>query len=275
LLLIPATLFSGEAISTPDSTDKKGYWWYEVKPEPQKEEEPSQKEEAAPARKLPEMKDYSLQQLWEMHPDDFAPLLTEFQKKAVQSPTEGNVKEYFVIQDIAMRKARTYSNVASSIVQKYPALSRSKEYPASIPGQAAFQRQKVQEIQSKIDSAKEEFALLYFYSPYCEYCKEQAPILEFFTQKHAIGIKGINIVEAPAMASQFRVYGVPAILLIRKGSEETYPVSSGVVSLDVLEDRIYRGIRLMNKEIEPAAYSMYDFQRGTAFDPTSILGETK
>jgi conjugal transfer pilus assembly protein TraF len=35
-----------------------------------------------------------------------------------------------------------------------------------------------------------------------------------------------------------------------------------------MEDKIYRGIRLLAGEITPQEYSIYDFQKGGAFDVT-------
>lgn len=268
-----APLMAAEINKDGEKPVKQGYWWYEKKPDLKDEKEPVDQKPAKQHR-LPSLNDYTLNEIWEMHPDDFQPLLNDFQKKAVMAPTIENVKEYYVIQDIARRKALAYANVASTVIQKYPNLSMEKDYPTVVPGQVAFQKQKLKEIQAKIQAAKNDFALLYFYSPTCEYCLEQSQILEFFTQKYAMDIRGMNIHENPNAASEFRVYGVPTLLLIRRGSKETFPVSSGVVSLDMLEDRLYRGIRLMNNEITPMEYSLYDFQRGGGLDPTSILKKT-
>ena len=269
----PITLIAAEINKDGESPAKRGYWWYEKKLELKEEKEVATQE--SEKRRLPSLDDYTLKILWDMHPDDFQPLLNDFQKKAVHNPTVEIVKEYLVIQDIARRRARAFTNVAATVVQQYPALSMEKDYPTVVPGQVAFQKQKNKEIQAKIQSAKNDFALLYFYSPACEYCLEQTQILKFFRQQYDMDIRGINIQESANVAPEFRVYGVPTLLLIRKGSKETFPISSGVVSLDTLEDRIYRGIRLMNKEITPMEYSMYDFQRGGGFDPASILKKTE
>jgi conjugal transfer pilus assembly protein TraF len=78
---------------------KRGWWWYERAPEKEKKVEDSTLKEERESEKqekriLPSLKDYTYEQLWNMHPDDFQPLLMEFQKKAVMSPTEENVREY-------------------------------------------------------------------------------------------------------------------------------------------------------------------------------------
>jgi conjugal transfer pilus assembly protein TraF len=59
---------------------------------------------------------------------------------------------------------------------------------------------------------------------------------------------------------------VPTIILVYRHSQDPITVSAGVVSLEDMEERIYRGMRLLAGEISPEEYSLYDFQRGGAFD---------
>ena len=77
---------------------KHGWWWYEKDPEKPKKEEKDEPAAFAKTKKLPSLKDYSMEELWNMHPDDFEPLLRGFLKKAVQAPTEENVKEYYTVR---------------------------------------------------------------------------------------------------------------------------------------------------------------------------------
>lgn len=143
---------------------KKGWWWYEKEPEkPKKGKKEEQKE--TKQRKLPSLKDYTYGQFWDMHPDDFQTLLLEFQKKAVMTLSEQDVREYYIIQDIARRKSLGFANVASYVTQKYPELSVAKDYPVVTPGRNALVRQQRGEIENTVISAQDDFALLYFHSP--------------------------------------------------------------------------------------------------------------
>ncbi|MEW6002792.1 MAG: conjugal transfer protein TraF [Nitrospirota bacterium] len=112
--LLPFTLISAYAeqkIPFMDSTlqegkpyysdIKRGWWWYEKAHEKEKKGEDStlrgeRQSDRTKHRVLPSLKNYTYGQLWNMHPDDFQPLLMDFQKKAVMSPTEENVREYYV-----------------------------------------------------------------------------------------------------------------------------------------------------------------------------------
>jgi len=254
-----------------EPTIKRGWFWYEINPPEEKlsEEKPNQdKPDQQKTKKLPSLSDYSLQELWEMHPDQFQAILMELQKKAVMKPTIESVREYYIIQDIARRKALAFANVAATVMQMYPGLSLQAEVPSVVPGINARVRQQINEITSKINASKGDFALLYFYSPYCEFCTEQNQIIDLFRSKYGWKIKAINITVDPAASEKFRINGIPYILLISRLSQESIPISVGVVSLLDMEQRIYRGIRLLNAEIKPEEYSMYEFQRGTGLDPT-------
>ena len=141
---------------------KHGWWWYEKEPEKEKEKE---EQATTGPKRLPSLKDYTMEEIWNMHPDEFEPLLREFLRKAVQSPTEENVREYYVLTDIARRKSLAFTNVAAFVWQKYPELSTAKDYPVAAPGRNAFARQALWEVEHTILSARSDFALLYFHSP--------------------------------------------------------------------------------------------------------------
>jgi len=244
---------------------KQGWFWYEEPAlEPEKTELPA-------TRPLPTLTDYSTEQLWDMHPDDFQALLMEFQKKAVQRPTEQNVLEYLTMQDLARRKAAVYANVASYVLQKHAGLDMGRDYPVTAPGVIARVKMQKEEIAATIQTAAEDHALLYFYSSDCPYCTEQQQILRFFTDQYGWQVKGIDINENLSAAARFNITTTPTLLLIGKGREEYIPVASGVVALDELERRLYRSIRLLNGQITPQGYSVYDFQKGGGLDPESIL----
>lgn len=73
------------------------------------------------------------------------------------------------------------------MTQKYPELSLQRDYPVATSGVNARIRQQAAEIESTTSQARGNFALLYFYSPFCEYCKEQSNILRFFIEKYRRG----------------------------------------------------------------------------------------
>ena len=76
----------------------------------------------------------------------------------------------------------------------------------------------------------------------------------------------------PELAARLGVNTTPSLILIRKGNEGYIPVSTGVTTLDDMEQRLYRGIRFLNGETTPENWSLYEFQKGQGFDTGAPLG---
>ena len=269
-----------EQSTTPYYKDaKKGWYWYEKEVEKLKEgkreEKEVKKEEPAKQHRTPSLKDYTDETLWNMHPDDFQPLLMDFQKKAVMNPSEDNIMEYYHMQDIARRKALAFANVTASVMQKNPELSLAKDYPTVTPGRNALTRQTEDEVAKRIEAAKNNYGLIFFYSPTCEYCMEQARIIDYFEKRYRWEVKKIDISENQRVVVMFSVTTVPYILLVYQKSSDAIPISTGVISLDDMVDKIYRGVRLLSGEITPEEYSIYDFQKKGAFDVKAPLNREK
>lgn len=251
---------------------KRGWWWYEKIPLEKKDRD--EKVEDGKKRS-PRLSDYTMEELWNMYPDDFQAVLMAFQKKAVQVPSENNVREYYVVQDIARRKSLAFANVSAAVMQKYPDLSVAADYPITAPGRNAEVSQRTDEIESRIRSAREEFALIYFSSAGCPYCAEEGSILSLFVEKYGWEIREIDIEREAAVSSVFGIETTPTLLLIYRGRADHITVSAGVASLAEIEEKLYRGIRLLKNEITPEEYSLYEFQRGGAFDVRAPLRRDK
>jgi conjugal transfer pilus assembly protein TraF len=249
---------------------KRGWFWYETVPAPA-EEQPAEARPGLPEVFIPDMRHYTTEHLWGMHPDQFKELLQAFQKKAIMEPSVENLRDYMTMQDIARRKAAEFAMVTNYTLQANPELDLNRDYPLATPGRSARTRLQQQEIQTRLASARKDHALIYFYSPSCAYCQEQDGILRYFVDRHGWEIKPVNIEEQPSLAARFNVQTTPSMLLIQRGNADYLPAAVGVVSLDTLEDRLFRGVRLLGGEITPQEYAMYDFQRGGAMDPQSIL----
>lgn len=253
---------------------KRGWYWYEQeKKEKEKKEvkkevktEPKEEPQKEVKHRIPSLKDYDYNSLWNMHPDDFQALLTDFQKKAVMAPTEENVKEYYFVQDLARRKAMAFTNVTAYVMQKNPDLQVENDYPNVTPGRAEYITAISKGKSSKIRQGSDDFALIYFFSPGCQYCMTQNSILKFFEDKYKWEVKKVNVEENMAAVARFNITNVPFVILIYKKSEDYLAVTKGPISLEEMEDRIYEGIRLFLGETKPENFSLPGFQAGTTFD---------
>lgn len=247
---------------------KMGWWWYRDPPkEDLKKEEPKPEKKS---RRIPSLKGYSQEQLWKMHPDDFQELLMDFQKKAVMQLTEESVNEYLVMQEIASKRSLAYANVAAYVQQKNPQLG-VPEYSLATPGMVASTRTRNDEMERRIHAAKNDYALLYFYSPECEFCRAQDGILRYFQEKYGWEIRAYEMTSS--LAARLNVTIAPSTVLIYRNSRDYIPVSAGVMSLTDIEHRLYRGIKLLSGENTPRNFSLYEFQKGGSYDVDRPFGE--
>lgn len=248
-----AAVYGGEA--------KRGWWWYEEPP----------KEEAAKAlgEEEPSLPSYSPEELRTLHPDAFHEYAEAVKKEAVRDPSEAKVKHYYEVQEVARKKALAFANASEYVWQKYPQLTVAKDYPMATPGRNALTRQQVEERARVIASAREEFALLLFHSPDCPFCVEQERILAFFTDRFGWTVKDIDVDRTTGAAERFGIETTPTLLLIHRESPDYLPVAAGVISAAELEDKLYRGIRLLRGQTGPTDFNLYEFQRGGGFDPAA------
>ncbi len=261
LLLVSIAATAGAGYYTDSG---KGWWWYQK--EPERKEEKEKELNKTRVKKVPALSDYSYDEIWNMHPDDFEKFAEGLKRKAVQNPSEENVRDYYEVQEIARKKALAFTNVAQYVWQKYPELTTARDYPIATPGNLSRVGQIQDEKARKLRDNREEFALVYFYKMDCGYCRQQQPIIDWFANSSGWQVKRINIEDSPGLAGKFGIEVTPSIILIQKGNQNYFPVSSGLITSEDIEDKTYRAVRLLKGEITPEEFSLYDFQKGGGFD---------
>jgi len=250
---------------------RHGWFWYEDPPLVQEETE---KTESKPSRQSVSLDNYTVQELWNMYPDDFQELLNKIQKKAVQSPTEQNIMEYLSMQDIARRKALAYTNATMYVTQKHAALFNANQvYPTTAPGITARVTMQSREIVNTINRAGFDHALIFFINPSCGFCKKQEQILAYFKDKYKWPIRTVDISRNINVATRFNITVTPTLLLIKKGQDDYLTISTGVIALTELERKLYRAIRFVSGNTNGDNFLMYDFQKGSPLDAKSILNK--
>ena len=241
---------------------KHGWYWYE--------KEAKQLKKTKDEKKPDEIKNFTYSELWNLHPDAFQNLVEVTKKKAVQSPTEKNMEDYLVLQDIARRKAVAFASVFTYVTQKQQ-LTTNDVYPITKPGQKALLSNMINEKNNVIRKSKKEFGLIMFYSNNCSYCSAQVSILAYFKDNFKWPVRMINIDEKPDAAARFNVSTVPQIILVYKKTKDYLPVSTGVISLEELKTKLYRSIRLMRGEISPQQWFIYEFEKNKSTDPLKYI----
>ena len=240
---------------------KKGWYWY-------KEEEPAEETEEKKEKEKP----VSLSSL---SVDELKKVLEERLKLAIDDPTPDNVLAYIKAKDVALKKSLAFANTYSLVIQMHPEFTNAGYYPVANPGINALYSMRTEEIESTIKNTREEFALIYFYSPDCRFCRVKNMILRYFVDKYGWEVKKVNILEESEAATRFNVFTVPYIMIVYRDTGKYMPATVGVASLAELEHAIFRAIRYMKGVTSPSNFTFYDYNLGSPVDPTQILSTVK
>jgi len=250
------------------SDSHTGWWWYD-RETLEEQKELKEKKKVIPKKEektYPSLSVYTEERLWDMDPEEFVKIIDGFRAKAIRWPTEANVTEYYKVSEIARKKSLAFTNSSLYVWQMHPELSTVADYPTNTPGmQAKFGMEK-QEQQKVLQQNRDDFALVMFVRPGCQYCEEERKIIKWFTDTTGWVVKEVDISLRPDLAQQFGVTITPTLILIQKGNTDYMPVSAGVAAANEIEDKAYRTVRLLKKEITPEEYSLYEFQRGGSYD---------
>lgn len=257
-----------------------GWYWNENLEPPQEETKDSDIQAVHPqtqksSERYPSLNDYTYEEIWNMHPDDFQDLSNRITKKAIQYQTEENVLETIVLKDIAQRKAAAFASVNMLVTQKHPEFSSFDRYPTTSPGKLALRDEVQDSLSNHISAARDDFALIMFTQDGCRFCDAQRAILDrFLNSMYGWTAREANVTRETTsanMAEKFGVESFPSIIIVYRQTGQYIPVSTGVISFDDLRNKIYFSIRYLKGETAPEQYFLYDFQEGSGSDPLKNL----
>ena len=245
---------------------KRGYYWYE---DPLLEKTDAQ-ETALKDRSVimqpqgdapPD--NYSYEDLFDLHPDQFKVVIDARLKHAVHRPTEENVLRFLEATDVAKKKSRMMANVAGFVAMQNPRLTGESRYPYSQPGRSAYLKQRSTEIKANLENFKDQYAIIAFNKAGCGYCEAQEEILVHFENLNGWNVRRIDIGGNPKLAAKFEVEITPTLLLVSRETQASQIISSGVISFDELNKRIYQLVRLMEGRTDPQRFYNMDFYKAS------------
>lgn len=249
LLLIPYGLstVSHAETSSKGSTDQnkyfeqreRGWFWYEVMEEPEKEEPLEQPPPPQP----------------EITVDDIHKTGDQLLNKAIIEPTKENIHAYLVWQKFVLDRSQQFTEVWQTVIREHPELDETVNHPTSTLGvqlAAAEEKKSVKEVIEKVSEMGE---ILYFFTSTCPYCKEQGRLLTAFRQNYPIGIMAVSL-DGQGMegwddyqvdqgqARNLGVDQVPALFLLIPPNT-VIRVGTGLMTYDEIERRLY----IVGKEV--------------------------
>lgn len=289
LLSSPGPCLSSEASKDPASEGgsgalpgsfyercKEGWYWFKEEKKAEQAREPAgQKEQQVQTAGVPPrlLEAYTYEQLWGMHPEELRKLLTAYLEKAVQDPSEANVVDYVVLQDLARRKALAFAGSFAYVVQKYPELSANlATYSHVVPAIKTRLEMTQAEVSVHLASVRDSYGLIVVSSRSCAYCDVQRSIMQHFTAQYGWPVKEVFI-EDPEGERAARAFGVtvtPTVILVSRAAGRWMPVAVGVVSASALAERLYRAVRILEGRDRPEQYLLWDFEKGTPADPLAF-----
>ncbi|MGA9535829.1 MAG: conjugal transfer protein TraF [Desulfobacterales bacterium] len=241
---------------------KRGYFWYDdpIWEAPQ-DQDPAVKDQQVIMQHEGDASpdNYSYEDLFDLHPDQFAVVIDARLKHAVHRPTEENVLSFLEATDVAKKKSRMMANVAGYVAMQNPRLTGESRYPYSQPGRSAYLQQRSKKIQASLENFRDRYAIIAFNQAGCGHCEAQEEILAHFEYLNHWTVRRIDISQNPALAAKFQVEMTPTLLLVSRATQESQIISSGVIALDQLNKRIYQLVRLMEGRADPQQFYQMDF----------------
>jgi len=170
---------------------------------------------------------------------------------AVEKQTPEAVKEYMFLQQYAMDRASSFSDVFRRTVWTTPELDYSlRSRPTNAMALAAYDAQRDGKRNAASDQLAKTHGVFFFFRGNCTYCHQLAPILKMYQRLHGVEIfpvslDGGTMPEFPnarpdnGAGQNLNITTVPAVFLADKRTGRIQPLGYGVMSLDEIVNRVY------------------------------------
>ncbi|MES1927398.1 conjugal transfer protein TraF [Salinisphaera sp. T31B1] len=243
----------------------EGWFWYEPEPEPI-EPDPIEEPEAAVVEASPTARP-------EPEPSGPEPLssawlavnLPKYRQKAIDAPTETNIRAYLYLQRVSMDKAERFATATQRVVNGDALLDEYAQYPQ---GTAFIQTMQQQATLTQDDLLREmsgQTGLMFFFESNCGYCAMQVSVLKTLERLYGTRIVPVSTDGLPlpgnpfpdfvpdrGVAKQLRIRTTPALVLAHPPNGMQV-VAHGLMSVEELKARML-AVAAQRGWISPARY---------------------
>ena len=263
VLVVLGPLVAHAECNSDSTSEKRGWFWYAECPK----QEPlnDEKQEFPDPGPLP-----SVQELMAMHPKELEKIHEQRKEWAIYKETPEAVKDYYIVTDVIRRKSLAFTALSKYVMMTNPELNSKSQYPTVNPARKVATQVRDHEVDTLINSRRNDYALALFTTQTCPYCAVQRGILKYFQDTHGWNVKEIDINANPELAARFNASTTPMTIMIERGTERWMPVSVGVESLPDIQNGVYRAIRMLSGEISPTQYLLDQDNQGGFFDPDAV-----
>ncbi|RMB05053.1 conjugal transfer protein TraF [Eilatimonas milleporae] len=242
---------------------KRGWNWYD---DPAGKTLPEPEDDLAHEPVIPPM-----ERLRKMRPAAVGDLMAAQLSYAIVSEDVGEVAQYYQLLDFVRRRSRAFTALSGVALLQHPQLNARSSYPITNAGRTADSKARKQDRSRRLIAERGEFALVMFSKKSCAYCDVQWGVLQSFRDRTGWTIRRLDIEAYPDRAARMNVQGTPMTILIRRDSEDYFPVAVGAESLPVVADNAYRAIRVLKGEIGLKQFLTDESDDGGFFDPAGTV----
>ncbi len=176
--------------------------------------------------------------------------MQSFMDKAIDEPTNENVRAYLYLQRVMMDKGSQFADVSQQVVMGDPVLDEISRRPLATYAANRMDREAGAQRDIALGEVAKRAGLFFFYRSDCPYCHAQAPIIESMALNYGFEVFAIAVDGLPLPGGEFPNYKVdsgqarslsvttvPAVFLVEPPNVIT-PIGQGAMSLDELNNRI-------------------------------------
>ncbi len=239
------------------SDQERGWFWYE---EPPVEEEKKPEEKPEPIQSQPAAENQ------EPEPEALPPtgsvawlkvMLPKLKEKAIDEPTETNIKAYFFAQRLMMDKAELFSRATMETIKNEPMLDEDLRYPASNAASDALADASTKQKDALLKMISGSAALMLFFKGNdCALCGQALSALTGLESKYGFTIIPVSMDGEPlpvggyktqfdnGLAQHLGVVTTPAIAMVVPPNDVRI-VSYSTISMETAANRILASARDM------------------------------
>lgn len=200
LLMLP-TAFVAADMSFYNERSREGWFFYDD-PEPEVEEElvePPKPEPAPPAKSdpAPPPGPVPLSAAW------LKEHMPKYLNRAVDTADPEDIKQYLILQKIAMDKADKFSFVSQSVVQANPMLDANANRSLSTFGSRAKEQEAGRNTDLMMAELAQQAGLIMFFRSDCTACMQEVPIIKAMSNKYGFTVKAISLDGLPLPGNPF------------------------------------------------------------------------
>ena len=255
---------SGYAFANSDFKPDRGRYWGEI-PKSEAENKAEKEQDKKPQYTMPYVP--PMAELMKWHPKDIRKLFTKVHEFHVMAPTLETARAVQEIKAVMNKKARAAAAVEQLAILNNPTQTGVAENAVN-PSARSLQRQdKNATITSRIQSERQNYALIMLTQPGCSACQLQRNVLANFSDLFGWKIKEVNIIENPQASARFGVQVTPTTLIASRVNGQWQTVAIGSETLPAIENNIHQAIRLLSGEIRPDQWLTAPTQEKSLYDP--------